>query len=136
MRVIDLFSGVGGFALAAHWVGWQTVQFVEINEDCQKILRLRFPNTPVHGDIKTYKAPPGTAEIVLGGFPCQPFSKAGKRKGEKDPRFLWEEEMRVISEVKPIAAVVENVLGLTTVDQGRAFERIQNDLESEGYYDI
>lgn len=142
MQIIDLFSGIGGFSLAGRWVGWETVQFCEIDSYCQKVLQKHWPDVPVHDNIKTLTYEkikqnglwkPGEPTIVVGGFPCQPFSQAGKRKGTKDNRYLWPEMLRIISEVKPAWVVGENVAGLLSMENGRTFETILASLENEGY---
>lgn len=131
MKHLDLFSGIGGFALAAHWMGWETVQFVEIDKFCQKVLAKNFPNIPIHGDIKTFNGSEfrGSVDILTGGFPCQPFSDAGRRKGKNDARFLWPQMLRIIDEVRPRFIVGENVAGILTMENGKTLERILSDLE-------
>jgi DNA (cytosine-5)-methyltransferase 1 len=130
MKMLDLFSGIGGFSLAAQWTGQiETVQFVEIDPFCQKVLQKNFKGVPIHDDIKTYKGSPGTADIICGGFPCQPFSIAGKRKGKDDDRFLWPEMLRVISEVRPTWVVGENVAGIINM----ALKQVVSDLASIDY---
>ena len=135
MKHLDLFSGIGGFALAARWMGWQTVQFVEIDSFCQKVLNKNFPNVPIHGDIKTFNGEQyrGTIDILTGGFPCQPFSKAGKREGSKDSRFLWPEMRRVIQEIEPSVVIAENVPGILRREDGLAFEQICVEMEDLNY---
>lgn len=135
MKHLDLFSGIGGFALAARWMGWETIQFVEIDKFCQKVLNKNFPNVPIHGDIKTFDGSKyrGTVDILTGGFPCQPFSTAGSRQGKDDARFLWPEMLRVIGEVGPCFVVGENVGGITSMENGKMLERIFVDLESIGF---
>jgi DNA (cytosine-5)-methyltransferase 1 len=132
---LDLFSGIGGFALAARWMNWKTVQFVEIDSFCQKVLTKNFPNIPIHGDIKTFNGTKyrGAIDILTGGFPCQPYSTAGKRKGKEDDRHLWPEMLRIIREVQPSWVVGENVRGLTNWNGGLVFDEVQAHLETEGY---
>ena len=132
MKHLDLFSGIGGFALAASRV-WgnehEIVSFCEIDRFCQKILRKNFPNVPIHEDIKTLHAPFGAVDLVTGGFPCQPFSLAGQRRGSEDDRYLWHEMFRVITEARPRWIIGENVAGIV----GMALDGVLSDLESEGY---
>ena len=131
MRHLDLFSGIGGFALAARWMGWETIQFVEIDKFCQKVLTKNSPNVPIHGDIKTFDGSilRGTVDILTGGFPCQPFSTAGQRKGKEDDRYLWPEMLRIIHEIKPTWIVGENVAGIESM----ALNEVLSSLEGEGY---
>lgn len=135
MKHVDLFSGIGGFALAARWMNWTTAQFVEIDPFCQKVLTKNFPNVPIHGDIKTFNGTKyrGTVDILTGGFPCQPYSIAGKRRGDQDDRHLWPEMRRVIGEVQPPIVVGENVYGLLNWSRGMVFEQVQTDLANIGY---
>lgn len=135
MKILDLFAGIGGFSLAAHWMGWETAAFVEWEEYPQKVLKKNFPNVPIYGDIKEFngKEYTGTVDLICGGFPCQPFSVAGKRKGASDDRYLWPEMLRVIREVQPTWVIGENVAGIETMEDGRTFEEICTSLESEGY---
>lgn len=138
MRILDLFAGIGGFSLAAHWVGWETAAFVELEKFPQQVLAKNFPNVPIYGDIKEFvyereQERIGTVDLICGGFPCQPFSSAGKRNGTNDDRYLWPEMLRVIREVKPAWVVGENVAGLLSMDGGAVFEEICTSLEDEGY---
>lgn len=135
MRHLDLFSGIGGFALAARWIGWQTVQFVEIDKFCQQVLQKNFPGVPIHEDIKTFDGTKlrGAVDILTGGPPCQPASIAGKRKGEADNRWLWPEAIRIFTEVRPRFAVFENPDDLLTLEMGNPFERICSEMENIGY---
>ncbi len=130
MRHLDLFSGIGGFALAARWVGIGTVQFVEIEPYAQKVLNKNFPDIPIHDNIKTFDATKFCGiDIITGGYPCQPFSQAGKRRGEKDDRHLWPEMFRVIREARPNFVLAENVAGHVSM----GLDDVLDDLESEGY---
>jgi DNA (cytosine-5)-methyltransferase 1 len=131
----SLFSGIGGFDLAAQWAGYKNIFQVEIDEFCQKVLHKNFPNVDKYGDIKEFNAKiyNGRVDIISGGFPCQPFSFAGKKKGKQDDRYLWHEMLRVITEVKPKWVIAENVYGLVTMQNGMVLEQVLVDLESEGY---
>lgn len=135
MNVLDLFSGIGGFSLAAHWMGWQTVAFVEKEPFCHKVLNKNFKGVPIYDDIFTFDGRQftGTVDIICGGFPCQPFSAAGKREGRNDERHLFPEMLRVIREVRPRWVVAENVRGLLSIENGRLFAEIVALLESEGF---
>lgn len=135
MNVLDLFSGIGGFSLAAHWMGWQTVAFVEKEPFCHKVLNKNFKGVPIYDDIFTFDGRQftGTVDIICGGFPCQPFSAAGKREGRNDERHLFPEMLRVIREVRPRWVVAENVRGLLSIENGRLFAEIVALLESEDF---
>ena len=130
--VIDLFSGIGGFALGLESTGYfKTVQFVENETWCQKILNKNFPEVPIHDDVKTFKG--YGADVVVGGFPCQPFSVAGKQKAIQDDRHLWPDMFRVIKETKPTWVIGENVRNIISISAGMVLEQVYLDLESEGY---
>ena len=130
MKHLDLFSGIGGFALAARWVGIETVQFVEIEPYAQKVLTKNFPEVPIHDDIKTFDATKFRGiDLITGGYPCQPFSQAGKRRGSEDDRHLWPEMFRVIREARPDWVLAENVAGHVSM----GLDEVLSDLESEGY---
>jgi len=130
--VIDLFSGIGGFALGLESTGYfKTIQFVENEKWCQKILNKNFPEVPIHEDIKTYKG--YDADVVVGGFPCQPFSIAGKGKATQDDRHLWPDMFRVIKETKPTWVIGENVRNIVSISDGMVLEQVYLDLESQGY---
>ena len=132
MKVIDLFSGIGGFSLGLESAGaFETIQFVENEPWCQKILAKNFPGVPIAGDIRGYEGQ--RADVVVGGFPCQPFSVAGKRKGTRDDRHLWPEMLRVIKASKPRWVIGENVRNLTSIQDGMVFEQVCTDLEEQGY---
>ena len=132
LTTIDLFSGIGGFALGLDATGYfETTQFVEMDKYCQKILTKNFKGVPIHEDVKTYR--PKTADVVVGGFPCQGFSVAGKRKGTSDDRYLWPEMLRVIREAKPRWVIGENVRGIINIEDGMVFKQVHSDLEAEGF---
>jgi DNA-cytosine methyltransferase len=135
MKHGSLFSGIGGFDLAAHWMGWENAFHCEWMEFPRKVLDYYFPEADSHVDIcKTdFKKYEGNVDIITGGFPCQPFSMAGKRKGSEDERYLWHEMLRTIQEVKPKYVIAENVLGLTNIEDGLVFEQVWSDLEVAGY---
>lgn len=131
----SLFSGIGGFDLAAEWMGWQNIFHCEIGEFPRKILKHHFPNSICYEDIKKtdFTKHRGEIDIISGGFPCQPYSNAGKRRGKEDDRHLWPEMLRVIREVQPRFVVGENVAGLLSWNNGMVFHEIITDLENEGY---
>jgi DNA (cytosine-5)-methyltransferase 1 len=131
----SLFSGIGGFDLAAEWAGWQNAFHCEWNEFGQKILKHYWPKAISYGDItKTdFTIHRGTIDVLTGGFPCQPYSLAGKRKGKEDERHLWPEMLRAIREISPTYIVGENVYGLVNWNGGLVFHEVQTDLEAEGY---
>lgn len=168
---LDLFSGIGGFALAAQWAGFETIGFVEIDKYCQKVLKKNFPNVPIVEDIRnvekikevvansskqrlerearqgiqgniygfigdstttrdrtpTIDQPPIT--LITGGFPCQPFSVAGKRGGKADDRYLWKEMLNIIEIFKPAWVLGENVAGIVRME----LDNCLSDLEGIGY---
>lgn len=132
---LGLFEGIGGFSLAARWMGWETLAWCEWNEFGQRILKHHFPNAEGFGDItKTdFKKYENKIDILTGGFPCQPYSLAGKRKGKEDERHLWPEMLRAIREIQPTYVVGENVFGLINWNGGMVFNEVQADLEAEGY---
>jgi len=132
MRHLDLFSGIGGFALAAScvWPDHEIVSFCEIEPFCQKVLKKHWPNVPCHDDIKTMDG--GKLEridLLTGGYPCQPFSTLGQRKGHKDDRHLWPEMLRIVKQTSPAWVVAENVYGHINL----GLDRVINDLESAHY---
>jgi DNA (cytosine-5)-methyltransferase 1 len=135
MRHGSLFSGIGGFDLAAEWMGWENVFHCEWMEFPRKVLDYYWPNADSHIDIcKTdFTKYERTIDIISGGFPCQPFSLAGKRKGTDDERYLWGEMLRAIQEIKPKFVIAENVFGITNIDGGLVFEQVCLDLETQGY---
>ena len=131
MRVLDLFSGIGGFSLGLHEAGMETVGFCEMDPFCQKVLKKHWPNVPIHADIKELDGHEyrGAAQLVCGGFPCQPYSVAGQQRGAEDDRALWPEMLRVIREVQPTWVIGENVTGIVAME----LDTVLSDLEGEGY---
>lgn len=147
MILISLFSGIGGFELAAEQVGWKTYLTCEIDDFCNAILEYYWPQAYHHKDIHTLTHDTVQTElsrrfgtdwrkepvIITGGFPCQPYSLAGKRKGKDDNRHLWPQMLRVIKEISPDWILGENVYGIINWDRGMVFHEIQTDLENAGY---
>jgi DNA (cytosine-5)-methyltransferase 1 len=135
MRHGSLFSGIGGFDLAAEWMGWENVFHCEWNKFGQQVLKYYWPKAISYEDItKTdFTIHRGNIDIITGGFPCQPYSSAGKRLGKEDERHLWPEMLRAIREVQPSWVVGENVRGLTNWNGGMVFDEVQAELEAEGY---
>jgi DNA (cytosine-5)-methyltransferase 1 len=131
----SLFSGIGGFDLAAEWMGWENVFHCEWNEFGKKVLHHYWPKAISYNDItKTdFTIHRGRIDILTGGFPCQPYSMAGKRKGKEDERHLWPEMLRAIKEIQPRWVVGENVYGLVNWSGGLVFHEVQADLEAAGY---
>lgn len=154
MTHASLFSGVGGFDLAAVWAGFENIFNCEIDAFCRKVLKYHFANSKQHGNIREVDFRPyrGIIDVLTGGFPCQPFSVAGSRKGTADDRYLWPEFLRAIREIRPRWIIGENVKGILSmvepdsrpVLEGNETESIQTgyryiadriceDLEAEGY---
>jgi len=135
MRHGSLFSGIGGFDLAATWMGWENVFQCERDPFCRRILNFYWPKTKCYHDVQSFDPTPyrGTIDVLSGGFPCQPFSHAGKRMGTDDDRYLWPEMGRIIAVVRPRWVVGENVPGILSWSEGLVFERVLGDLEAEGY---
>ena len=134
LKVLDLFSGIGGFSLGLESTGgFETIGFVEKDSFCQKVLKKNFNNINIEGDIRNVRGEKYAAEVITGGFPCQPFSVAGKRKGTDDDRYLWDEMLRVIREVKPRWIIGENVEGIININKGVVLRQVQTDLENEGF---
>ena len=131
----SLFSGIGGFDLAAEWMGWENKFHCEWNTFGQKVLHHYWPQAEQFTDIKksNFTKYANRIDILTGGFPCQPYSSAGKRLGKEDERHLWPEMLRCIQEVQPRWVVGENVLGLVNWSGGLVFHEVQADLEAEGY---
>jgi len=134
LNVLDLFSGIGGFSLGLEATGkFKTIAFCETDRFCQKVLQKHWKDIPIHEDIKKLDGTKIKADVVVGGFPCQSFSIAGKQKGKDDERYLWDEMFRVIKEVKPRWIIGENVSNLINISNGEILQGIHNDLESQGF---
>ena len=135
MRHGSLFSGIGGFDLAAEWMGWTNVFHCEMDPFCNRVLKHHFPQSIGYENIKetTFSVHRGDIDILTGGFPCQPYSTAGKRLGKQDERHLWPEMLRAIREIEPTYIVGENVRGLLSWNEGVVLNEIYADLEAEGY---
>ena len=131
----SLFSGIGGFDLAAQWMEWTNVFHVERDPFCRQVLSHHFPESQSFDDVKTFDATHfrGRVSVISGGFPCQPFSAAGKRAGTSDDRYLWPEMFRIIREARPTYVVAENVRGLLSWNEGLVLDTVCADLEGEGY---
>ena len=133
-KIVDLFSGIGGFSYAAEQIvgGFETVAFVERDEYCQKVLRKHWSDVPIYSDIRSFNGKEyKDADIVVGGFPCQPWSVAGSQRGSEDDRDLWHEMVRIIKDIRPRWIIGENVSGFVTMPMG--LTRSLVDLESIGY---
>ena len=131
MRVLDLFSGIGGFSLGLERAGMQTVAFCEFDKKAQLVLKKHWPDVPIYDDVRELngekiKELAGAIDLVCGGFPCQPFSQAGKRQGDQDDRHLWPEYFRLIQEIRPRWVIGENVAGLISM----GLDQVLSDLES------
>jgi DNA (cytosine-5)-methyltransferase 1 len=134
LNVLDLFSGIGGFSLGLESTGFfKTIAFVEKDKFCQKVLQKNFPNIPIENEVRNVKGKTFKADVITGGFPCQPFSVAGKRRGTDDDRYLWGETIRIVSEQKPRWFIGENVEGIINIQNGLVFRQIKDDLESQGF---
>jgi len=131
----SLFSGIGGFDLASEWMGWDNKFHCEWNEFGQKVLEYYWPIAELFTDItkSNFTKYANKIDILTGGFPCQPYSSAGKRLGKEDARHLWPEMLRAIREIQPRWVVGENVRGLTNWNGGLVFDEVQSDLEAQGY---
>lgn len=134
MRVLDLFSGIGGFSLGLERAGMETVAFCEYDKKAQLVLKKHWPEIPIYDDIRQLTGKQiakdiGTIDLICGGFPCQPFSVAGKQRGEEDDRHLWPEMFRLIQEIRPRWVIGENVAGLINM----GLDQVLSDLESANY---
>ena len=140
MTHLSLFSGIGGIDLAAEQAGYKTIGQCEWADYPSKVLEKHWPNVPRWKDIRTLtkesfieRTELSTVNIISGGFPCQPFSRAGHERGKSDERYLWGEMVRVINELRPEWVLGENVAGLLSIDNGRTFDEIVESLEDIGY---
>ena len=138
MKVLDLFSGIGGFSYGLDQVGFKTVAFCEMDQYCKLVLQKHWKGVKIYNDVKELKGQEvikehGTIDLITGGFPCQPFSIAGSRKGTNDNRHLWPEMFRLIKELKPRWVIGENVRNIISIQDGMVFENVCTDLEGEGY---
>lgn len=136
MRLLDLFSGIGGFSYAAETLigGYETVAFCEMDEFCQKVLKKHWPQVPIFDDVRTLDATRlGRIDICTFGFPCQPVSQAGLQRAESDSRWLWDEIIRILQVSKPKWIIAENVVGLITIENGLLLQNCITSLEAEGY---
>jgi DNA (cytosine-5)-methyltransferase 1 len=131
----SFFSGIGGFDLAAEWVGWENKFHCEIEPFCQKVLNHYWPDAELFENIKTanFEKYRNKVRVISGGFPCQPYSIAGKRLGKEDDRHLWPFMLEGIRQINPDYVVGENVFGLTSWNEGLVLEEVCLDLENEGY---
>lgn len=128
MKVLDLFSGIGGFSLGLERAGMETVAFCEIDPFCQKVLKKHWPNVPIYNDVRTLDYD-GPVDVITGGFPCQPYSLAGKRKGQEDDRDLWPAMFNLIKKYRPSWIIGENTFGFVSL----GLDRCLVDLESIQY---
>ena len=136
LKILDLFSGIGGFSLGLESTGgFETAAFCEIEKYPQEVLKKNFPGVPIYDDIKTLTAERlvrdgiDRIDVITGGYPCQPFSVAGKQKGEKDDRHLWPSMLEIIAQVRPAWVICENVTGHIAL----GLDKVLLDLETEGY---
>jgi DNA (cytosine-5)-methyltransferase 1 len=135
MTHVSLFSGIGGLDLAAEWAGFETILQVEMDDYANRVLEKHWPDVRRIRDVRevTREKVEGEVTLLSGGFPCQPFSSSGKRRGREDDRYLWPEMLRVVRELKPRYIVGENVSGLVSINEGLEIESIITDVENEGY---
>jgi len=139
LKTLDLFSGIGGFTIGLERAGLKTIAFCEIDKYCRLILQKHWKDIRVYKDVREITKRQfeedgcELPEVITGGFPCQPFSVAGRKKGTNDNRYLWPEMFRIIKEFKPRWIIAENVRGIINIQDGVVFERVHTDLESQGY---
>ena len=134
LKLLDLFSGIGGFSLGLESTGYfETIAFVEKDKFCQQVLKKNFKDIPIESEVRDVKGERYAADIITGGFPCQPFSVAGKRRGTDDDRYLWDETIRIIRECKARWFIGENVEGIINIQDGMVLRQVQDELEKEGF---
>jgi len=134
MKVLDLFSGIGGFSIGLEKAGFETVAFCEIEEYPRAVLKRHWPDIPIYRDVRELtgeqlKADGIIPDVIVGGYPCMPFSLAGKRRGAEDDRHLWPEVRRIINEIRPTWCIFENVAGHITM----GIDEVLSDLEAQDY---
>lgn len=130
MRVLDLFSGIGGMSLGLERAGMHTVAFCEIEDFPRRVLAHHWPNVPIHSDVRKLRGyDVGPVDVICGGYPCQPFSTAGQRRGAEDDRHLWPEFSRLVAELRPAWVIGENVAGHISM----GLDNVLSDLEGQGY---
>jgi DNA (cytosine-5)-methyltransferase 1 len=133
LKVLDLFSGIGGFSLGLESTGFfETVAFCEKDDFCKKVLQKHWGDIKIYDDIRSIDDEI-QADVITGGFPCQSFSQAGLQKGRADDRFLWNEMFDVIKKVRPRWVIGENVQGIINIEEGMVLKQVQDDLASEGF---
>lgn len=129
LKILDLFSGIGGISLGLERTGgFETVAFCEIDDFCRKVLKKHWPDVPIYKDVRSFHHD-GPVDVICGGYPCQPFSVAGKRGGDKDDRHLWPEMLNCIEKYKPSWVIGENVAGHISM----GLDKVLSDLERQGY---
>lgn len=136
LRLLDLFSGIGGFSYAAERIvgGFVTTQFVELDPYCQSVLHRHWPDVPIHNDITTYTPTPGSHDIITAGFPCQDISSAGKQAGLAGARSgLFYEILRVARVIRPQFLVLENVANLVSHANGTTFQEVLYQIAKAGF---
>ena len=134
LKVLDLFSGIGGFSLGLESTGYfETVAFCEKDEFCKKVLQKHWSQLKIYDDVRSLHDTKIQADVVTGGFPCQSFSQAGLQKGREDDRWLWNEMFDVIKQVRPRWVIGENVQGIVNIENGMVLRQVQDDLEGEGF---
>ncbi len=131
LRVLDLFSGIGGFSLGLERTGgFETVAFCEIDPFPRKVLAKHWPGVPIFADVRELRGDDvGPVDVICGGYPCQPFSTAGQRRGAEDDRHLWPEFSRLVDELRPAWVIGENVAGHISM----GIDDVLSDLETKGY---